>query len=120
VWLNLGLIIYWFYGRSHSPLADPAEAKRRTPLQSLANFVLVFGALGVFNGVCMFLLGLLTQIGVTTETTAKWFELDALTSAYLGVNVTAESADTFGLTVLGVAIAVYALGWVLARVSGEK
>jgi basic amino acid/polyamine antiporter, APA family len=116
VWLNIGLIIYWFYGRSHSPLANPDEQRRRTPLQSLANFVLVFGALGLFNGVCMFLLGLLTELGVTNETTAKWSELAELT----GLNVTAETADTFGLQVLGVAIAVYVVGWILARVSGER
>jgi APA family basic amino acid/polyamine antiporter len=116
VWLNIGLIIYWFYGRSHSPLADPEEARRRTPLQSFANFVLVFGALAIFNGLCLFLLGFLTQLGVTTETLAKWSEFADLT----GLNVTAETADTFGLQVLGVAIGVFVVGWVLARVSGEK
>jgi APA family basic amino acid/polyamine antiporter len=116
VWLNIGLIIYWFYGRSHSPLADPEEARRRTPLQSFANFVLVFGALAIFNGACLFLLGLLTKLGVTTETLAKWSEFADLT----GLNVTAETADTFGLQVLGVAIGVFVIGWVLARVSGEK
>ncbi len=116
VWLNIGLIIYWFYGRSHSPLANPDEQRRRTPLQALANFVLAFGALGLFNGVCMFLLGLLTELGVTNETTAKWSELADLT----GLNVTAETADTFGLQVLGIAIAVYVVGWILARLSGER
>jgi hypothetical protein len=116
VWLNIGLIIYWFYGRTHSPLANQAEAARRTTLQSLANFVVVFGLLGLFNGVCMFLLGLLTELGVTTETTAKWSELADLT----GWNVTAETAAPFGLQVLGVGVAIYAIGWVLAKVSGEK
>jgi hypothetical protein len=116
VWLNIGLIIYWFYGRSHSPLANKEEARRRTPLQAFANFVLVFGALGLFNGVCMFLLGLMTEIGLTNETLAKWSELADLT----GLNITAETADTFGLQVLGVGIAVFVLGWVLAKVSGER
>jgi APA family basic amino acid/polyamine antiporter len=116
VWLNIGLIIYWFYGRSHSPLVNAEEQRRRTPLQALANFVQVFGALGLFNGVCMFLLGLLTELGVTTETTAKWSELADLT----GLNVTADTADTFGLQVLAVGIVVYALGWILAKVSGER
>jgi amino acid transporter len=116
LWLNIGLVIYWFYGRSHSPLVNPEEAKRRTPLQTIANFVLVFGALGLFNGVCMFLLGLMTEVGLTNETLAKWSELADLT----GLNVTAETADTFGLQVLGVGIAVFVLGWVLSKVSGEK
>jgi hypothetical protein len=97
-------------------LANKEEARRRTPLQAFANFVLVFGALGLFNGVCMFLLGLMTEIGLTNETLAKWSELADLT----GLNITAETADTFGLQVLGVGIAVFVLGWVLAKVSGER
>jgi len=58
----------------------------------------------------MFLLGLLTQIGLTTETTAKWSE----------IGVTAEAADTFGLQVLGVALAVLSVGWILGKLSGEN
>jgi basic amino acid/polyamine antiporter, APA family len=120
VWLNIGLIIYWFYGRTHSPLHDAREGTARTPLQSLANFITAFGLLALFNGVCMFLLGLLTEWGVTTETLAKWHELDVLTSRYVGVHVSAETADTFGLQLLGISAAVYALGWILQKVSGER
>ena len=119
VWLNIGLLIYWFYGRTHSPLVNADEARKRTPLQSVANFILVFGALGLFNGVCMFLLGLLTQMGVTTETLAKWHELDALTSPY-GISVNADSAHIFGLQVLAVGVVVFVIGWILAKVSGER
>ena len=115
-WLDIGLIVYWFYGRSHSPLANPEERRRRTPLQAIANFILVFGALAVFNGACMFLLGLMTEIGLTNETTAKWSELAELT----GLDVTAATADTFGLQLLGIAVAVFALGRILSKVSGEK
>jgi APA family basic amino acid/polyamine antiporter len=114
VWLDIGLIIYWFYGRTNSPLRNPEEARRRTALQSFANFVTVFGLLAVFNGVCMFLLGLLTELGVTTETLAKWHELETF-----GIYVTAEEADTFGLKVLGVSIGIYVIGWILQKVSGE-
>ena len=120
VWLNIGLLIYWFYGRTHSPLSNPAETQSRTALQTLANFVTVFGLLALFNGVCMFLLGLLTELGITTENTAKWYELDELTSRYFGLHVTAETADTFGLQLLGVSLAIYVVGWVLQRVSGER
>jgi basic amino acid/polyamine antiporter, APA family len=120
VWLNIGLLIYWFYGRTHSPLNNPAETQSRTALQSFANFVTVFGLLALFNGACMFLLGLLTELGVTTENTAKWHELDELTSRYFGLQVTAETADTFGLQLLGVSLAIYVVGWVLQRVSGER
>ncbi len=120
VWLNIGLVIYWFYGRTHSPLHDAREGKARTALQSLANFVTAFGLLALFNGLCMFLLGLQTEVGLTTETLAKWHELDALTSRYLGVRVSAETADTFGLQLLGISAAVYVLGWILQKVSGER
>ena len=30
VWLDIGMLIYWFYGRTHSPLADPREAAARS------------------------------------------------------------------------------------------
>ena len=29
-WLDIGMIIYWFYGRTHSPLVNQAEAAART------------------------------------------------------------------------------------------
>ena len=120
VWLNIGFVIYWFYGRTNSPLADPKEQERRTGLQSLGNFVTVFGLLGLFNGACMFILGLLTELGVTNETTAKWSELNDLTENYLGIHVSAENADTFGLQLLAVGLAVFIVGKILQRVSGEK
>jgi APA family basic amino acid/polyamine antiporter len=109
VWLDLGMIIYWFYGRTHSPLVDAAEAARRTSQQSLANFVIVSGGLGVFNGFFMTLLAYLTEWGVTNENTAKWHEL----------GITPERADGVGLTVLGVGIAILIAGIVLAKATGE-
>jgi amino acid transporter len=120
VWLNIGFVIYWFYGRTNSPLADASEQDRRTGLQSLGNFVTVFGLLGLFNGVCMFLLGLLTEFGVTNETLAKWSELNSLTERFFGVHVSAETSDTFGLQVLAVGLVVFAVGKILQKVSGEK
>ena len=70
----------------------------------------MFGALAVFNFVCMFLLGLLTELGVTTETIAKWHE----------IGVTAEEADAFGLKWLAVSIAVWLVGLGLRKVSAGK
>ncbi len=110
VWLDLGLIIYWVYGRTNSTLADPAERQRRTGLQALANFTTAFGALALFNGFAMAILGFFTEWGVTNETTAKWHE----------IGVTAEQADVFGLQVFGVALVVFVASRVLARVSGEQ
>ncbi len=120
VWLNIGVAIYWLYGRTHSPLASAEEARRRSPLQAVANFVLMAGALGLFNAVCIWVLGLLTELGVTTEATAKWAELDALTTRFIGVGVTAQTADTFGLQLVVVGVAVLVTGGVLAKASGER
>jgi APA family basic amino acid/polyamine antiporter len=108
-WLNLGMVIYWFYGRTHSPLADPAERARRSTLEGLGNFVTVAGALLLFNGFFMALLGLMTMFGITTETTAKWHE----------IGVTAEQSDIVGLWVLGGGAAVFVLGRAIAR-AGRK
>ncbi len=49
VWLDIGMVIYWFYGRTHSPLVNKQEAASRTPLQSLANFITTLGLLLIFN-----------------------------------------------------------------------
>ena len=92
----------------------------RGQAQTLANFVTVFGLLALFNGVCVFLLGLLTELGVTNETTAKWSELNDLTDRFVGLQVSAESSDIFGLKVLAVGVVVFAVGKILQRVSGEK
>jgi len=110
VWLDLGLIIYWFYGRTHSTLADAREAEGRSALQNLANLVTVFGLLLVFNAVCITALAYMTEFGITTETLAKWDE----------IGVTAEEADQFGLRFLGLSVAVYLAGIGLTKASGEK
>ena len=105
VWLDIGIMIYWFYGRIHSPLADRAERARRTAAASAANFLTMAGLLTLFNGLCMTLLAYMTEFGVTTEVTAKWNE----------IGVTPEAADSVGLAVLGVGAVVWVLGRVLAR-----
>jgi APA family basic amino acid/polyamine antiporter len=110
VWLDIGMIIYWFYGRTHSPLVDQKETTARTPMQALANFIVVAGALLTFNAACMTILGYMTEFGITTETTAKWNE----------IGVTAEQADAFGLRLLVVAVAVWLVGFGLTKASGEK
>ena len=110
VWLDLGLIIYWVYGRTHSTLANAAEQAKRTGMQALANFITAFGALALFNGFAMAILGFFTEWGITNETTAKWHE----------IGVTHEQADIFGLKVLGVSLVVFIIGRVLSKSSGEK
>jgi len=116
-WLDIGMVIYWFYGRTHSPLADKAEQARQTGAESLANLLKVAGYLILFNGFCITLLAFLTIWGVTTETQAKWAELDVLLN-HLGMHVNPEIADAFGLKIFGLGAIVAAAGLVLGR--GKK
>ena len=115
VWLDIGMVIYWLYGRTHSPLVNKAEHNARTPMQALANFITTFGLLLVFNAACIAILGFMTMVGMTNETTAKWSELESL-----GLRVTADEADAFGLRFLVVAIAVWLVGFGLTKASGER
>jgi basic amino acid/polyamine antiporter, APA family len=108
VWLDAGMLIYWFYGRTHSPLVNANEAARRTPLQSAGNFVYVAGALAIFNFACVTILAYMTEFGITTEALAKWHE----------IGVTAEAADAFALRWLGVAVAVFLVGFGIRKASG--
>jgi APA family basic amino acid/polyamine antiporter len=110
VWLDIGLLIYWFYGRTHSPLSNAAERERRTPLQKLANFITILGLLLIFNSFAIATLGFMTEFGFTTETLARWHE----------IGVTAEEADAFGLRWLIISIAVFLVGFGLRKASGEK
>ncbi len=110
IWLDIGLIIYWFYGRTRSPLADSAESARRTPLQGLANFITILGLLLIFNSAAIATLGFMTEFGLTTETLAKWHE----------IGVTAEEADAFGLRWLAISVAVFLVGFGLRKATGEK
>ncbi|HXH24972.1 MAG TPA: amino acid permease, partial [Vicinamibacterales bacterium] len=105
VWLDIGIFIYWFYGRRNSPLADPAELRSRPMLESVGDFVTMVGALALFNGFFITLLAYMTEFGVTTEVTAKWHE----------IGVTPESADAFGWQVLGAGLALFVIGRLLAR-----
>jgi APA family basic amino acid/polyamine antiporter len=105
VWLDLGIMIYWFYGRRHSPLADPAEQAAQSGTLAAGNFLTMAGWLTLFNGLCITLLAYMTELGVTTEVTAKWAE----------ISVTPEAADTVGLTVLAVGAIVLGAGRVVAK-----
>jgi hypothetical protein len=118
-WLDLGMIIYWFYGRTHSPLADAAEAAARPATENLANFLKMLGYMLLFNGFCITLLAYLTILNVTNETLAKWGELDGVL-AYVGMHVNPEIADAFGLKILLAGAVVTALGYVLAASARKR
>ena len=106
VWLDIGILIYWFYGRHPQPAGRSERSSASRPaVESVGNFVTMLGALTLFNGFFMTLLGYMTEFGVTTETTAKWFE----------IGVTPESADTLGLQVLGAGVVLFIIGRLIAR-----
>ena len=116
-WLDIGMVIYWFYGRTHSPLADRAETARRTGTENLSNFLKIAGYMLLFNGFCITLLAFLTIWGVTTEVQAKWAELDTILN-YAGMHISPEIADAFGLKILGLGAVVSVVGYLLGR--GKK
>jgi APA family basic amino acid/polyamine antiporter len=118
VWLDLGMLIYWFYGRTHSPLVDPAEARSRTAVEEFANLLKISGYLLLFNGAAITLLALLTEWGVTNEDLAKWHELDQLIGR-VGLHVNPEIADRFGLTIVGISAAVILVGWLLGKTTAK-
>jgi basic amino acid/polyamine antiporter, APA family len=120
VWLDLGMILYWFYGRTHSQLADKAEAAARSAAENLGNFLRMAGYMLVFNGFSITLLGLMTEWGVTTEELAKWHELDAVLTRWFGVHINPEIADAFGLKILVVGVVAAAVGYALTRSSSKK
>ena len=118
-WLDIGMIIYWFYGRTHSPLVNATERAARTGTDNLANFLKMLGFMLLFNGFCITLLAYLTILNVTNESLAKWGELDAVL-AYVGMHVNPEIADAFGLKILLVGAVVTIVGYVLGRSSSQR
>ncbi|OFW06893.1 MAG: amino acid permease [Acidobacteria bacterium RIFCSPLOWO2_02_FULL_67_36] len=118
-WLDLGMIIYWTYGRVHSPLVDRAEASARSAAEGFANLCKILGFMLLFNGFAITLLAYLTEFGVTNETLAKWSELDAVLQ-YVGMHINPEIADAFGWKILLGGAVLTALGFVLARSSSKR
>jgi APA family basic amino acid/polyamine antiporter len=104
-WLDIGIFIYWFYGRVRSPLADAAEQRATPGATKFWNFVTMLGTLILFNGIFISILGFMTTLGLTSETTAKWHE----------IGVSHETADMFGLSFLGAGIVILGIGWLMRR-----
>jgi basic amino acid/polyamine antiporter, APA family len=118
-WLDIGMVIYWFYGRTHSPLASKAEAAARSGSENVANFLKMGGYMLLFNGFCITLLAYLTIFNVTNEALAKWSELDGVLSR-IGGHINPEIADAFGWKILLVGVVVTAVGHLLGRSSRKR
>jgi APA family basic amino acid/polyamine antiporter len=100
VWLDIGMLIYWFYSRTHSPLYNAELEAKKTSAERTSDALTMWGGLGVFNGFWITIVGLMTVIGVNKEATAKWHE----------VPVTAEQAAVFGVVLLVVSGVLFAMG----------
>jgi APA family basic amino acid/polyamine antiporter len=59
-WLDIGLVLYFFYGRSHSRIATAADKRMSVPY-----FVEFWGVVILFNGVLFALLSVLALLGAT-------------------------------------------------------
>jgi uncharacterized membrane protein len=114
VWLDFGMFIYWFYGRTHSPLVNQVEAAARSGGERFGNFLRMAGYMLLFNGFCITLLALLTEWGITKEELAKWHELDAVLSR-IGMHINPEIADSFGLKILLAGVVVAIAGHLMTR-----
>lgn len=109
VWLDIGIAIYWSYGRRNSPLVNKVELATRSATEGFGNFVTMLGALALFNGFFIAVLAYMTEFGITTENTAKWHE----------IGVTPESADSVGWMVLGIGLVLFVLGRLIAKTSAK-
>ncbi|MGE3520513.1 MAG: hypothetical protein AB7J63_16330, partial [Vicinamibacterales bacterium] len=98
------------YGRRNSRLVDPADEQTGTPMSAAGDFVTMIGALGLFNGLFMTLLAYMTEAGITTEATAKWYE----------IGVTPEGADVLGWQVLGLSAVVFIAGLLVSRAGSRS
>jgi APA family basic amino acid/polyamine antiporter len=115
VWLDLGMLIYWFYGRTHSQLVDRAEAAARTGVENFGNLLKIAGYMLIFNGFCIALLGVMTEAGVLKEELARWHELDEKLTYWFGLHISPQIADVFGLTILVTGVLAAGIGFALAR-----
>jgi APA family basic amino acid/polyamine antiporter len=105
VWLDIGMMIYWFYGRRHSPLADKAEQAAQSAREKTGNFVTLLGALASFNGFFTAVLAAMTLSGLTSEALANWQE----------IHVAPHQAAVAGGAALVVGALVLAAGRMVAR-----
>jgi len=100
VWLDIGMLIYWLYSRTHSPLYDAALEAKKTAGERTSDALTMWGGLGLFNGMWILLVGLMTVLGINTEATAKWHE----------VHVSPMQATIAGAAVLAISGVIFMVG----------
>ena len=100
VWLDIGMLIYWFYSRTHSPLFNTELEAKKTSADRTSDFFTMWGGLGLFNGMWITLVGLMTFLGINGEATAKWHE----------VHVTSGQAAAGGAVILALSAVIFMMG----------
>ena len=112
--LDAGVLIYWLYVRPRR-VVPPGRPVPRTSMRALGDVISVAGVLLIVSALWITILGVLTQFGITNETTADWRALAAS-----GFQVRPDQPVSFGARGLVVAAAVWVVGFGLAKASGEK
>jgi len=78
LWLNIGIIIYYFYSRTHSRLAKKNNIIVDKSLKHFLNF---FGILITFDGLMLGILSILAKVGLTSMKT--WEEVHSTPDSFL-------------------------------------
>jgi APA family basic amino acid/polyamine antiporter len=100
-WLDIGLLIYFFYSRTHSRIADKVMREKKFKWRDVAEF---FGIFACINGILFGLLSLLALTGVTSKSSWEQISLD----------------PSHALTICGLLLLVGILMFVSARVTKKS
>lgn len=100
IWLDIGMVIYWFYSRSHSPLFNAELESKKSSKEKINDALTMWACVGLFNGFWISLIGLMSVFGINGEATARWHE----------VGVGPTQASIFGLVVLAVSAVTFMIG----------
>ncbi len=100
IWLDIGMLIYWFYSRSHSPLFNADLEAKKSSREKTNDAFTMWGGLGLFNGFWITLVGMMSVLGINGEATARWHE----------VGVTPIQASILGFLVLAVSSVLFLIG----------
>ena len=109
--LDAGVLVYWLYVRQ-GPRQRAARPVAGAPMRALADAMRVAGVVMIVTALWVTILGLLTEFGLTNESTANWSELAAA-----GFQVNAEQPAAFGARCLVVGASVWAVAFGLTRAS---
>jgi hypothetical protein len=110
--IDAAVLIYWLYVRRRD--LSPA-GHTRAPLRSLARVIRTAGVVFVITALWLTVLGVLSQLGIVDKNRADWSALAAS-----GFQVSPDQPAVFGARSVAVAAAVWAVGFGLAKASGEK